>query len=81
MAITYDFIVYSRRISATDWILGMKAVHGEVPLDIVVPDEYGSSASDNSEVVGVLTSRRFGTREHRWYGTLPIPPAVESKEK
>ena len=56
MAITYDFIVYSRRISATGWILGMKAIHGEVPLDIVVPDEYGSSDSDNSEVVGVLTT-------------------------
>ena len=56
MAITYDFIAYSRRISATGWILGMKAVHGEVPLDIVVPDEYGSSDSNNPEVVGVLTT-------------------------
>ena len=56
MAITYDFIVYSRRISATGWILGMKAVHGEVPLDIVVPDEHRSSDSDNPEVVGVLTT-------------------------
>ena len=56
MAITYDFIVYSKRISATGWILGMKAVHGEVPLDIVVPDEHRSSDSDNPEVVGVLTA-------------------------
>ena len=56
MAITYDFIVYSSRISATGWILGMKAVHGEVPLDIVIPDEYGSSDPDDSEVVGVLTT-------------------------
>ena len=56
MAITYDFIVYSSRISATGWILGMKAVHGEVPLDIVIPDEYGSSDPDDPEVVGVLTT-------------------------
>ena len=56
MAITYDFIVYSSRTSTTGWILGMKAVHGEVPLDIVIPDEYGSSDSDDSEVVGVLTT-------------------------
>lgn len=56
MAITYDFIVYSSRTSATGWILGMKAVHGEVPLDIVIPDEYGTSDPDNPEVVGVLTT-------------------------
>ena len=56
MAITYDFIVYSSRTSATDWILGMKAVHGEVPLDIVIPHEYGTSEPDNPEVVGVLTA-------------------------
>ena len=56
MAITYDFIVYSSRTSATEWILGMKAVQGEVPLDIVIPDEYGASDPDNPEVVGVLTT-------------------------
>ena len=56
MAITYDFIVYSSRTSATGWVLGMKALHGEVPLDIVVPDEYGSSDPENPEVVGVLTT-------------------------
>ena len=56
MAITYDFIVYSSRTSATEWILGMKAVHGEVPLDIVIPDEYEASDSDDPEVVGVLTT-------------------------
>lgn len=56
MAITYDFIVYSSRISATGWILGMKAVHGEVPLDIVIPDEYSTSDPENPEVVGVLTT-------------------------
>ena len=57
MAITYDFIAYSRRISATDWILGMRALHGEVPLDIVIPEEHGASVdSDKPEVVGVLTT-------------------------
>ena len=57
MAITYDFIAYSRRISATDWILGMRALHGEVPLDIVIPEEHGASDdSDESEIVGVLTT-------------------------
>ena len=56
MAITYDFIVYSNRTSATGWTLGMKALQGEVPLDIVIPDEYGSSDSENPEVVGVLTT-------------------------
>ncbi len=57
MAITYDFIAYSRRVSAKDWIIGMRAVHGEVPLDIVIPEEYGTADdSDESEVVGVLTT-------------------------
>ena len=56
MAITYDFIVYSSRTSATGWILGMRALHGEVPLDIVIPDEYATSDPENPEVVGVLTT-------------------------
>ena len=56
MAITYDFIAYSSRTSTNGWILGMKALHGEVPLDIVIPDEYGSSDPENPEVVGVLTT-------------------------
>ena len=56
MAITYDFIVYSSRTSETEWILGMKAVHGEVPLDIVIPDEYAAADPENPEVVGVLTT-------------------------
>ena len=34
----------------------MKAIQGEVPLDIVIPDEHGSSDSENPEVVGVLTT-------------------------
>ena len=56
MAITYDFIVYSRRISATGWVLGMKALHGEVPLDIVIPDQKGTPDAENREVVNVLTT-------------------------
>jgi uncharacterized protein (UPF0335 family) len=56
MAITYDFIVYSSRISATNWILGMKAIQGEVPLDIVMPDDQGSLDPENPEIVGVLTA-------------------------
>ncbi len=56
MAITYDFIVYSSRISATHWILGMKAVHGEVPLDIVIPTDQNASDSEEAAVVGVLTT-------------------------
>lgn len=56
MAITYDFIVYSIRTSATEWILGMKSLHGEVPLDIVIPNEYKASDPENPEVVGVLTT-------------------------
>lgn len=56
MAITYDFIVYSSRTSAMNWILGMKAIQGEVPLDIVVPNEQTSSDAENFEIVGVLTS-------------------------
>ena len=56
MAITYDFIVYSSRTSTTGWILGMKSLQGEVPLDIVIPNEYGTSDPENPEVVGVLTT-------------------------
>lgn len=57
MGIHYDFIVYSSRTSATSWAIGMKALQGEVPLDVVIPDEQGTSdPGDNPEVVGVLTS-------------------------
>ena len=57
MGIHYDFIVYSSRTSATSWSIGMKAIQGEVPLDVVIPDEHGASdPEDNPEVVGVLTS-------------------------
>ena len=34
----------------------MRALHGEVPLDIVIPDECGTSDPENPEVVGVLTT-------------------------
>lgn len=56
MAIHYDFIAYSSRTSATHWIIGMKAIQGEVPLDIVIPDDPGTVDPDNPEVVGVLTT-------------------------
>ena len=56
MAIHYDFIAYSSRTSATHWIIGMKAIQGEVPLDIVIPDDQVTVDPDNPEVVGVLTT-------------------------
>ena len=56
MAIHYDFIAYSSRTSATHWIIGMKAIQGEVPLDIVIPDDQMTTDPDNPEVVGVLTT-------------------------
>ena len=55
MAIHYDFIAYSSRTSETTWILGMKAIQGEVPLDIVIPGDQIPADPDNPEVVGVLT--------------------------
>ena len=55
MGIHYDFIAYSSRTSATSWTIGMKAIQGEVPLDVVVPDEQTAADPDNPEVVGVLT--------------------------
>lgn len=56
MGIHYDFIAYSIRASATSWIIGMKAIQGEVPLDIVIPDEQMSPDPENPEVVGALTA-------------------------
>ena len=56
MAIHYDFIAYSSRASETHWIIGMKAIQGEVPLDIVIPDDQGIADPDNPEVIGVLTT-------------------------
>lgn len=56
MGIHYDFIVYSSRTSADSWMIGMKAIQGEVPLDIVIPDDQTPADPDNPEVVGVLTA-------------------------
>ena len=56
MAINYDFIAYCIKTSPTHWIIGMKAIQGEVPLDIVIPDEQGHPDPDNPEIVGVLTA-------------------------
>ena len=56
MAINYDFMAYCSKTSPTHWIIGMKAIHGEVPLDIVIPDEQTPPDPDNPEIVGVLTT-------------------------
>ena len=57
MAINYDFIAYCSKTSPTHWIIGMKAIQGEVPLDIVIPDEQASPEDpDNPEIIGVLTT-------------------------
>ena len=56
MAINYDFMAYCIKTSPTNWIIGMKAVQGEVPLDIVIPDEQAHPDPDNPEIVGVLTA-------------------------
>ncbi len=57
MAIQYDFIAFCSRRSLTSWNLGMRAVHGEVPLDIVLPEPQSSPGSDTPDegIVGVLT--------------------------
>ena len=54
MTITYDFIVFSGRLAENKWTLGMKAIQGEVPLDIVLPNMQVSDSEDN-ELIGVLT--------------------------
>ena len=54
MTITYDFIVFSGRLAENKWTLGMKAIHGEVPLDIVLPNMQVSDAED-TDIIGVLT--------------------------
>ncbi len=56
MAINYNFIAYCSKISPTDWIIGMRSVHGEVPLDIVMPESNVPSDPDNPELIGVLTT-------------------------
>lgn len=55
MAIHYDFIAYSSRTSETSWIIGMKSIQGEVPLDIVIPEDLTPADPENPEIVGVLT--------------------------
>ena len=56
MAINYDFIAYCSKISPSNWIIGMKSLHGEVPLDIVIPNERTSPDPDEPEIVGVVTT-------------------------
>ena len=56
MAINYNFIAYCSKTSPTDWIIGMRSIHGEVPLDIVIPDSHVPPDPDNPELVGVLTT-------------------------
>ncbi|MCY3744552.1 MAG: hypothetical protein OXH00_26340 [Candidatus Poribacteria bacterium] len=57
MAINYDFIAYCSKTSPTHWIIGMKTIQGEVPLDIVIPDEQAPPEDpDNPEIIGVLTA-------------------------
>lgn len=55
MTISYDFVVFSGRLSENSWTLGMKAIQGEVPLDIVIPNLQTSSDSDDKDIIGVLT--------------------------
>lgn len=54
MTITYDFIAFSGRLAENKWTLGMKAIQGEVPLDIVLPNMPVSDSEDN-DLIGVLT--------------------------
>ncbi len=54
MTITYDFIAFSGRLADNKWSLGMKAIQGEVPLDIVLPNMQVSDAEDN-DIIGILT--------------------------
>lgn len=54
MTISYDFIAFSGRITENSWSLGMKAIQGEVPLDVVIPS-LQTSKSNDEEIIGVLT--------------------------
>lgn len=54
MTITYDFIVFSGKLAENKWTLGMKAIQGEVPLDIVLPNMEVSDPEAN-DIIGVLT--------------------------
>ena len=55
MTISYDFIAFSGRLSENSWTLGMQAIQGEVPLDIVIPSLQTSTNSEDEDIVGVLT--------------------------
>ena len=55
MTINYDFIAFSGRLTENSWSLGMKAIQGEVPLDVVIPSIRSSSNSDEEDIIGVLT--------------------------
>lgn len=55
MTISYDFMAFSGRLSENSWTLGMKAIQGEVPLDIVIPSLEISADSDEKDIIGVLT--------------------------
>lgn len=54
--ISYDFIAFSSKTSATSWNLGMRAIQGEVPLDVVIPSLSGARNADNKEIIGTLTT-------------------------
>ncbi len=55
MTITYDFIAYSGRLSENSWTLGMRAIQGEVPLDVVLPNLQTSKDAKDEDIIGVLT--------------------------
>ena len=55
MTISYDYIAFSGRLSDSKWTLGMKAIQGEVPLDIVFPSLQSSTDPDDQDIIGVLT--------------------------
>ncbi len=52
MVISYNFIAYCRKTSADSWEIGMKAIRGEVPLDIVIPEKQSS----DEKVIGGLNT-------------------------
>lgn len=54
MTINYDFIAFSGRLTENSWSLGMKAIQGEVPLDVVIPSLRSTSNADEDDIIGVL---------------------------
>ena len=55
MTITYDFIAYSGRLSENSWTLGIRAIQGEVPLDVVLPNLHSATNAEDEDIIGVLT--------------------------